>query len=455
MSSVELRVPGNLHRQMLSDLMRPPEWAGYLLCGAAALHDREILLAREWHPVPQHHRILGTSHGLSWRPDFDVEMLNRAQRDGLSCVVVHRHGGSRPGLSGTDERTRDSLMPFLSGEAPNRPHAFVVLGDRTLGGTVHRDGHPEGGIGRMRVSGAALEDWPSQVWPSPPERHEERHDRLIRGFGRGAYGRLAASTVGVVGCGGGGSHVVQQLGYLGVGDLVLMDGDRVEETNLSRLIGTQRTRPPGFIDRILRRRHNDVGLSKVAVMERLVRRIGSGTRVTTVEESFPTRATVDALRACDVVVACVDQLQVRDDLNRFSKRYLVPLIDVGIEITPNTSPPGSIAAISGRVTKVLADGPCLRCQGVIDDAKLTRERGGQPLGYMGSARVPDPAVVTLNGIVASIAATEVLQLLTGFAEGDGPNCGWMYDGINGSVERVEKRYVGCTACLSELASGDP
>ena len=48
----------------------------------------------------------------------------------------------------------------------------------------------------------------------------------------------------------------------------------------------------------------------------------------------------------------------------------------------------------------------------MDDLKLERERGGQAVGYTGPARVPDPAVVTLNGIVASIAATEVLQVLT-------------------------------------------
>ena len=60
----------------------------------------------------------------------------------------------------------------------------------------------------------------------------------------------------------------------------------------------------------------------------------------------------------------------------------------------------------------------------MDDTKLERERGGRPLGYTGDPRIPNPAVVTLNGIVASIAATEVLQILTGFAGPRSPNCGW-------------------------------
>src|SRR6202011_4253656 len=167
--------------------------------------------------------------------------------------------------------------------------------------------------------------------------------------------------------------------------------------------------------------------AKVDVMERMVRAIDDGIQVTAIRDYFPTQATIDAFRECDVIVACVDRLQVRDDLNRFCKRYLIPMIDVGIEITPDRNAPGAMEAITGRVTKVLPGGPCLRCQGVVDDDKLAAERDGQPLGYAGAARIPDPAVVTLNGIVASAAATEVLQQLTRFAAANSPHLRWIYD----------------------------
>jgi hypothetical protein len=62
--------------------------------------------------------------------------------------------------------------------------------------------------------------------------------------------------------------------------------------------------------------------------------------------------------------------------------------------------------------------------------------------------------VTLNGIVASAAATEVLQQLTGFAGPSVPNCGWIYDRLTGTVERVSKAYRGCTACRYERGRGD-
>src|SRR5215470_19185367 len=48
---------------------------------------------------------------------------------------------------------------------------------------------------------------------------------------------LRRSRVGIVGLGGGGSHIAQQLGHLGVGEFVLIDPDEVEDTNLNRLVG--------------------------------------------------------------------------------------------------------------------------------------------------------------------------------------------------------------------------
>jgi molybdopterin/thiamine biosynthesis adenylyltransferase/proteasome lid subunit RPN8/RPN11 len=455
MITAELRVPADLHGMLYADITQHHEWAGYLLCGVSESRGETILLGREWCPVPAAHQIKGTRHGLTWRPEFDVEMLDRAQREGLGCVILHHHPGGAPGLSTTDTATRDSLMPFLSREAPDRPHVFAVMGDGATWGDVYQNGSQAGNLVRTRISGLSVVIWPTKVDQQQPAS-DARHDRLTLGFGPGALERLRATRVCIVGCGGGGSHVAQQLAYLGAGALTLIDADRVELTNLNRLIGAV----PGkshrsLVDRVLGRGVGDVGQLKVTVLQRMVRSISESTIVEPLAESFPSPATVSAMRDTDVIIACVDRLQVRDDLNRLSKRYLIPLLDVGLEIVPSTSTRGSaiVEAIAGRVTKVLADGPCLRCQGIVDDDKLARERGGLALGYTGPVRLPDPAVVTLNGIVASIATTEVLQLLTGFAGAEAPNCGWVYDGLLGTAERVDKPVHGCPACLTERGAG--
>jgi molybdopterin-synthase adenylyltransferase len=452
-TTVDLRIPGDLYDRLLADVSKEFEWAGYLLCGV--LHGSpDVLLGREWCPVPPAMQLKGTAHGFSWDPDFDVAMLNRMQRESLAGVVIHYHGGGRPKLSGDDYKTAESLMPFLSREAAGRPHAFIVLGNRAVSGSAYKDGVPIRALGTVRVASTWIDDWPDARSSAAPSQFDARHDRLVRGFGEPAFRRLRKANVGFIGCGGGASHIIQQLAYLGIGAMALADGDVVDITSLNRLIGALEIRPRRFMDRLLRLPSTDVGQLKVDVMSRMIDSIDNTIHVTFFPEFFPTARTVDALRRCDVLVSCVDKLQVRDDLNRFCKRYLIPMIDIGIEITPDRKDRGTIEAITGRVTKVLPAGPCLRCQGVIDDAKLAAERDGKPIGYAGTAGLPDPAVVTLNGIVASTAATEVLQLLTGYAGDSAPNCGWIYDGLTGEMERVAKSFTQCEACRFERGRGD-
>jgi hypothetical protein len=75
-------------------------------------------------------------------------------------------------------------------------------------------------------------------------------------------------------------------------------------------------------------------------------------------------------------------------------------------------------------------------------------------GYAGDPTLPDPAVVTLNGVVASLAATEVIQLVTGFAGPHGPNCGWIFDGFTGTTEKTGKAYSTKRPCEHDRGRGD-
>jgi hypothetical protein len=125
-TTVDLRIPADLYDAVLADLAGRTEWAGYLLCGVLR-GDKDILLGRQWCPVPAIMQLPGTRHGFGWHPDFDVQMLNRLQRENLAGVIVHYHGGTRPRLSGDDRATAGSLMPFLStgSSARCRPAAGV------------------------------------------------------------------------------------------------------------------------------------------------------------------------------------------------------------------------------------------------------------------------------------------------------------------------------------------
>src|SRR5438132_32011 len=68
-------------------------------------------------------------------------------------------------------------------------------------------------------------------------RSTKRFDRQVRAPGPTGQARLRALRVAIVGLGGTGSQVVQQLAHLGVRSFVLIEDDRVEESNLPRLAG--------------------------------------------------------------------------------------------------------------------------------------------------------------------------------------------------------------------------
>ena len=153
---------------------------------------------------------------MTWHPDFDVEMLNRAQSDRLGCVVIHHHGAN---LLSRVAQTGERVTPccrFYRREAPAQPHAFVIMGDQSATGQIYRAGNHVADMAATRIVGSSIELWPpgSKNSAHRPDL-DPRHDRLVRAFGPKALDRLRSARVGVVGNGGGGSHVINSLHTLG------------------------------------------------------------------------------------------------------------------------------------------------------------------------------------------------------------------------------------------------
>jgi molybdopterin/thiamine biosynthesis adenylyltransferase len=209
-----------------------------------------------------------------------------------------------------------------------------------------------------------------------------------QGFlGKDSVSVLDGARVAIVGLGGGGSHIAQQLGHVGVGEFVLVDPDVVEDTNLNRLIGATQ---------------QDVlkGASKASVAARNI--VGVNPRVRIWVETTQWQKCALALRSCDVVFGCVDSLGEREQLETAARRYLTPYIDVGMDVHRLNGE----FFIGGQVALSLPVGPCLRCMGIIDDRALGLE--AQQYGAAGGR----PQVVWPNGVLASLAVGFFMQLTT-------------------------------------------
>jgi hypothetical protein len=250
-------------------------------------------------------------------------------------------------------------------------------------------------------------------------------DRQLLAFGTAGMEAMAASRIGLVGLSGGGSHVAQQLIHAGVGTLVAIDAQLVEDTNLRRLVGARR---------------RDVNKTlKVEVARRLARGVGAGVRVIAVPEEFPSARSLEVLRSVDILIGCVDGWDVRDDLNSFALQNRIPYIDIGAVITPPTGRLG--VRISGQVSIVLPGGPCLRCMGILTDERVEHARQLRR-GYLVGG--PEPQVVSVNGTLASEAVTAALMLIGG-AESYAPRRRYLYPpGLLREVNASPLR--DCPAC---------
>jgi molybdopterin-synthase adenylyltransferase len=141
------------------------------------------------------------------------------------------------------------------------------------------------------------------------------------------------ATVGCVGLGGGGSHINQQLAHAGVHGYVLADKDIVEESNLNRLIGAT---------------YEDVRLRtpKVLVAHRVIKGLVPEARVLAIQTDWQMPEAALALRKCSVIFGCVDSLRARAELEQFCRRFLIPYIDIGMDVHKQ----GAEYAVHGQVT---------------------------------------------------------------------------------------------------------
>jgi len=136
-------------------------------------------------------------------------------------------------------------------------------------------------------------------------------------LGADSESRLYGATLGLVGLGGGGSHIAQQTGHLGIGGYVVVDPDHITETNTNRLIG-------GTLADL------ETVTTKVAIAERLIRALQERPRIIPVHDTW--HNATGELKRCDIIVGAVDSFKEREQLERFARRHLIPYIDIGMDV---------------------------------------------------------------------------------------------------------------------------
>jgi len=245
---------------------------------------------------------------------------------------------------------------------------------------------------------------------------------------------LAACTVGVVGLGGGGSHLAQQLAHLGVGSFLLVDPDKVEETNLNRLVGATA-------------KDADDAVFKTVIASRLIGGIDPSINVETAPQKW--QECHQLLRTCDIIFGSVDTYRDRYELEVTARRYLIPYLDIGMDVHQV----GKEFVVAGQVILSLPGTLCMRCLGFLRDELLTREAQNY---HAAGAR---PQVIWANGILASVAVGIFTQLFVPWHDSHEPTAYLEYDGNSQSVKRSSRlEFLSGKVCQhfsSVTDLGDP
>ena len=270
-----------------------------------------------------------------------------------------------------------------------------------------------------------------------------RFDRQVRFFGKEGQERLADARVTVVGVGGLGSHVVQQLAFLGVRAIALIDVKELVLTNRNRLVGA--------------REYDSIpGTRKVDIAERTIKAIDGSIVVDKVFDSFVSKRGFTALVGTDYVFGCLDSEGARLVLTELCAAYSKPYVDASSDIVP-----GDSVHYGGQVCIAWSGNGCLSCMDVLDRAWAEvelagpdeRQRRAEIYGIRGDLLGDiGPSVVSINGVVASLAVTEFMLGVTGIRE---PYRLLTYHGRTGKVTvSTDSPAPDCYYCKRLRGTGD-
>lgn len=407
-----MKLSGYQHAALQSHLLQDAnEAAAIVLCGRCVTDSQTILIGQKVVPIPLEACVVRHPDFLHWRTDAVEAAFEEAVSKGLSVLKIHSHPGGYADFSRTDDASDKELFPSLYGWTDG-PHASaVMLPDGSIFGRHVSDKGRFTPISRVAVAGDDVRIWDHETHIGEVPTTANRH---ARAFGAATTLLLKRLKIAVVGCSGTGSVVIEQLGRLQVGELILIDPDCAEDVNSNRIIG-------------LTAEDVECRRPKVEVLKRSVEAMGLGTRVTALPLDVMNPDAIKAVAECDLVFGCMDSASGRHVLNKLAATYCLPYIDVGVRLVADGS--GSISHVCGSVNYLQPGGSSLLSRGLytLQDFEAEMLKKCDPEAY--KARLAEkyikgvqesrPAVISVNTVYAGLAVTEMLARLHPFR--DDPN----------------------------------
>ena len=335
------------------------------------------------------------------------DRISEVDRQNQSLVMIHSHPSGDAFFSEVDDQNDEVLLTSVTGWFDDaRTHGTAVM--RSDGTIRARTLDQAGEFRDLHTVGVVGEE--IKCWQRMTECSDKAHEvRIRQTFGQGTLELLRGMRIGVVGCSGTGSIVIELLTRNGIGELVIIDDDPLDELNLNRIVNSasadaRRGRP------------------KVQATKEAIERIGLGTVVHAYEGRTESASVVKALIDCDVIFGCVDTAYSRYHLDCMASAYLIPYFDVGVDLTADGE--GGILSADAVSHYIHPDGTSLLSRSVYTMEQVTAElwqrndaeyyEQQRRAGYLAEVGEEQPAVMSVNMQAACLAFNDFLARISGF-----------------------------------------
>ena len=376
------------------------EAACLAICGRAGSKEEEILLVKEIIEIPLDQCERSETH-VDWSTDILEPLMDILDTTDQALIKLHSHPSGYDQFSRYDDQSdKDVFGSIFSYTEKTRPHAsMIMLPNKHF--LVRLVTSKLEFVEPVSVS-IIGDDINIQLFEGILGFDSEINLRNEQTLGKGTMTLLSNLTIGVVGCSGTGSIVIELLSRLGVGKLILIDPDKVEHKNLNRIVNSR------FVDA-------EVPSYKVDIIAKAILQNGLSTAVEVFQENIESKNVLKALSKSDIVFGCVDTAVGRYYMNWLSTYYIIPLFDigVGIDLVPNSTQINTIDC----AVNYIQPGESLSQRKVFTSQELADEelKVSDPVMYRQKVNdgyiidVESPAVISINSSISSIAVNEFLS----------------------------------------------
>lgn len=403
------------------------EHGAVILAGIASADSDTRLLARSLHIAKDGIDYIPGERGYRMLTDaFISEHILKARDEQLAYLAIHNHPNAtdKVSFSSIDIQSHERGYPALIDIAEGETVGALVFGTKSVAGDIWTTGR-----NRHILSNATVIGHNRLVLYPKPIQHsamaDPNYDRQTRLFGDKGQRILSQSKVAIIGLGGAGSIIAELLGRLGVGEFMLIDDDRVEPSNLPRLIGASdwdamkllaNSNHPQWIRSLARR----FSQSKVKLAKRNIRRANRKAAIRTFTSELRDPAVIAHIRDCDYIFLAADTMRAKLLFNAIVHQYLIPGSQVGVKIQ-NTSE-GAVENVFGITRAVTSNSGCLMCNQAISPERLRLESISEDerraQNYVGDPEVIAPSVISLNAQATAQAVNDFLFYMTGLMDAD-------------------------------------